>query len=625
MSGVFGVLDSKRNTQIAQLLAQMGTKMSHREWYVVETHRDEGAGVGLGRIGIGIFKQERQLVCSEDQNQMVFLSGEFYHTAELRRDLKAKGHHFRDESDLELLLRLYQDKGKQFIHDLDGTFVLAIWDLPKQRLIIANDRFGLYPLYFAHYDGKLIFAPETKGVLWDPHFRKELDLTALAEYMRFQQLVGQKSFFERLQLFPNASVLSYQLETDQLDITSYWEFSEVPALPENVSYEEVMEEGGRLLRQVVNRLTSGSLGPGVCLSGGRDSRLILGLVDRENFPIVSITYGTRNCRDVVYADKIARQAGSNHHWLEFKDGNWVRDYADFHLELTEGFHSWIHSHGIGTLHKAWKLMGVNLTGWGVDYGVGGHWGDALLIEAASDLAFVTRLFYLYNQRYTWAGIGEAEERFLYQDSFYPQVESHALASLKWEAERLSHHDFPRRAEFFDQLNHDMRMTANALIFMRSHFEIRYPAYDYRLYDFVCSIPMKLRMGGKMERDLISRLTPPLARIPWEKDDALPTRNRLIRGARALYCKVKNRFNPYIFPLFPQRPRLYVDYENFLRGELREWAESILFDKRTLGRGIFKPQFIRSIWARHLSGRELHTIGRIAPIMTYEMMLRKFFD
>jgi asparagine synthase (glutamine-hydrolysing) len=625
MSGIFGVFDSKRDTQIESLLTKMGTEMWHREWYVVETHSDENAGVGLGRIGIGIFNQEQQPIRSEDENLMVFLSGEFYNTEKLHRDLKAKGHRFQDDSDLELVLRLYEEKGEQFIHDLEGVFVLAIWNRSRQQLILANDRFGLYPLYYAHHDGKLVFAPEMKGVLCDPHFRKELDLTALAGYMRFQQLLGHKTFFEGLKLFPNASVLSYQLETDQLDVTPYWDFSQVPELPESVSYEEALEETGRLLRQVVNRLASGPLRAGVYLSGGLDSRLVLGLIDRKNFPVVSITYGQRNCRDVFYAGKVARRVGSDHYWFELKDGNWVGEYADFHLELIEGLNSWLHAHGINTLPRARELIDVNVTSWAVDYVVGGHWGHPLLIEAVDDIAFISLFFHLYNQGYTWPGILEAEERLLYQDSFYPKVEGLAFESFKQEVGRFSHHNFARRAEFFDQVNHDLRMTANALTFMRSHIEVRYPAYDYRLYDFACSIPMKLRMDRRMQRDLLSRETPALARIPRDKDEMLPTRNRLVWTAHALPYKLKNRFNRHIFPLFPERATLYADFENYLRGELRPWAESILFDKQTLERGIFNPQFIRSIWARHLSGKELHTVGKIAPIMTYEMMLRRLYN
>ena len=625
MSGIFGVLDSKRNTRVDSLLTRMETEMAHRQWYVVETHREEANSIGLGRIGIGIFNRERQPLYSEDGNLVVFLSGEFRNTADLRHDLEMRGHRFRDGGDPELVLRLYQEKGKRLVHDLEGTFVLTVWDRSRQELVIANDRFGLYLLYYAHYAGKLIFAPEMKGVLCDPDFCKELDLTALAEYMRFQQLLGQKTFFKGLALLPNASVLSYRLQTDRLDITPYWDFTQVPELPERVSYKEACEEAGRLFKRAVNRLASGSLRTGVYLSGGLDSRLILGLIDRVHFPVVSITYGQRNCRDVFYAEKIAKRVGSDHHWFEFEDGNWAQECADLYLTLTEGLVPWIHAHGMSTLHKARELMDVNLTGWGVDYVVGGHWGYPLLAQAVDEMAFITLFFHRYNQKYTWPGIEEAEERLLYQDSFYPQIEGRAFESFKQEVECFSQHSFARRAEFFDQVNHNLRMTGNALTFMRSHFEIRYPAYDYQLYDFACSIPMHLRMDRRMQRDLLSRGAPVLARIPRDKDDLLPTHNRLLRATHALPYRLKTRFNQHCFALFPERLTLYADYEAYLREELRPWAESILFDRRTLERGIFDPRFIRSVWRRHQSGQELHTIGKIAPIMTYEMMLRLLYD
>lgn len=623
MSGIFGVLDSKRNTRIDRLLAQMGAKMSHREWYVVETHSDKDAGVGLGRIGIGIFNQERQPICSEDQNLMVFLSGEFHNAAKLRHDLKAKGHRFRDDSDLELVLRLYEEKGEQFIHHLEGAFVLAIWDRTQQELIIANDRFGLYPLFYAHYDGKLVFAPEMKGVLCDPDFRKELNLTALAEYMRFQQLLGEKTFFEELEILPNASLLRYNTHTDSLTIQPYWDFSQIPKV--NMTFEEAVEEIGRLLRRAVNRLASGPYRVGVYLSGGLDSRTILSLIDRKHFPVASITYGQRNCRDVVYAERIARTVGSDHHWFEFKNGEWVKEWADFHLELTEGFHSWIHSHGVSTLPQARETIDVNLTGLAFDTSVGGHWWDPLLTCALDNVAFNSYFFHLYNQKYTWPGIDEAEERFLYADAFHSQIQGLAFDSFVSEVARLDKYDYPRHAEFFNHVNHNGRFTYYHLISARSHIEIRCPACDYQLFDLVCSVPLALRANRQMEKAIINREAPDLAMISYAKDGLLLTDRWFSRIAHALTHKLKNRFNRQLYPVFRQFQTLYADYENYLRSDLRVWAKDILFDKRTLDRGIFNPQFLRSIWERHQSGQELHTIGKIAPIMTYEMMLRRFYD
>jgi asparagine synthase (glutamine-hydrolysing) len=93
----------------------------------------------------------------------------------------------------------------------------------------------------------------------------------------------------------------------------------------------------------------------------------------------------------------------------------------------------------------------------------------------------------------------------------------------------------------------------------------------------------------------------------------------------IQAKVKRGINKYIYPVFPNYATLYADYEDYLRGDLREWAEEILFHPRTAARGIFDPTFLRSLMDRHLSGTEEWTVGKIAPLMTYEMMLRRLYD
>jgi asparagine synthase (glutamine-hydrolysing) len=623
MSGIFGILDNKRNLRTDRLLAQMGSEMSHREWYVVETFCDESAGVGLGRIGIGIFNRERQPIYSEDRSLVIFLSGEFYGTAELRRELKAKGYRFQDDNDLELILRLYEEKGEQFIHDLEGAFIVMIWNRSRQEVIIANDRFGLYPLFYAHYDGKLIFAPEMKGILCDDTFPRTLNLTALAQYVRFQHLLGERTFFEDIQLLPNASLLIYDLSAASCSVKPYWTFDDIPYRPE-VSFDEAVEEAGRLLRRTVQRLSGDAYRPGVYLSGGLDSRTILGMVERR--PVISLTYGTQNCRDVYYARRIAKAVGSDHHWFDLPDGEWVREHVDFHLDLTEGFHSWIHAHGISTLPQARQLMDVNLTGW--DGGtIMGHKDsvEPLQVSAVDDAALITRLFYLCNQEYTWPSATEAEESLLYCEPMRKKIQGLAFDSFRAEMSRYLGYRSDVRGEYFYVRNHCGRLTQNLVTFTRSHVEVRFPFFDYDLFDFLYSIPALLRGDQTLHRAVIQRETPRLAYIPYDHDEFLPTTQPLIRGMHAMTVKLKRRFNRYLRPIFPERYTLYADYENYLRGELHDWAKGILFDRRTSERGIFSPTFLRTLMDRHLSGLEEWTIGKIAPMMTYEMMLRRFYD
>lgn len=146
-----------------------------------------------------------------------------------------------------------------------------------------------------------------------------------------------------------------------------------------------------------------------------------------------------------------------------------------------------------------------------------------------------------------------------------------------------------------------------------------------------SLPKELRnyldnlMNRKLFRHVIQRETPKLAYIPYDRDEFLPTTRPLVRGVHAGVVKVKRRINRHVKKIFPERNTLYADYESYLRNELREWAEGILYDRRTAARGIFDPSFLRTLMQRHLSNLEEWTIGKIAPLITYEMMLRRFYD
>jgi asparagine synthase (glutamine-hydrolysing) len=612
MSGVFGVIAPERQLNIQALVSKMAAVMSHREWFVTESMVDHEADVAIGRVGIGIFNKSPQPVWNSTRTVALVMAGEIYNANKSAT-----------QSDEQLALALYEQYGENFVKQLNGAFIIGIWDKPRQQLFIVNDRFGLYPLYYAHHNGKFLFAPEMKGILCDHTFSRRLDLAALAQYIRFQQLLGERTFFEDIQVLPPASLLIYDLSTSSFNIKPYWTFADIPYRPE-VSFGEAVEETGRLFRKAVQRLSSDVYRPGVYLSGGLDSRVILGMIERR--PVVSLTYGLHNCRDVYYAQRVAQAVGSEHHWFDLPDGEWIKEYADFHLNLTEGFHSWIHAHGINTLAQARQLIDVNLTGW--DGGtVMGHQDsiEPLQNSAVDDMALTTRLFYLFNQKYTWPSTTEAEEKLLYTATLGRQMWGVAFDSFRGELSRYFNYRPDVRSEYFYLRNHCGRSTQNLVTFTRSHVEVRFPFFDYDLFDFLYSLPAAMRGHRLLYRAMLQRELPRLAYIPYGLDEFLPTTYPIIREAHAAIVKFRRRFNRHVWPIFPDHFTLYADYENYLRYELREWAEAILFDPHTTNRGIFNPAMLRSLMDRHLSGREEWTIGKIAPLITYEMMLRRFYD
>jgi asparagine synthase (glutamine-hydrolysing) len=199
-----------------------------------------------------------------------------------------------------------------------------------------------------HEHGRLILAPEYKAILADPEMRAVPDRTALAEYVRLQFLMGDKTFFQGIKILPGATILRYEASEDRLQLRPSWQLEPEPE--GKATFDDVVEEAGRLLQRAVREGAGGPGRLGMYLSGGLDARVMLGMLEpeqRDGLP--TLTYGPADCRDVAYAAQIARRMHTAHHWLPMDDGRWVPEFAETHLALTEGFHSWIHGHGISIL------------------------------------------------------------------------------------------------------------------------------------------------------------------------------------------------------------------------------------------------------------------------------------
>jgi asparagine synthase (glutamine-hydrolysing) len=621
MAGIFGVLNPIQGETVDAFLEKAQTRMNHRPWYVVETWKSSEKGIGLGRIGIGLLNPSPQPIVSEDKRYILFMSGEIYNRASLKQTVEQAGYPPADSTDESLALSLFQHYGDKFASYIDGVFFIAIFDTTTSHLWLANDRFGQYPHYIYRTGETFVFAPEVKGVLSASFVPKHLNLTAVAEYFRFQQLLNEKTFHEDITLFPHGSIASFDLQSGHWNCRRYWDWDQIPDRP-TIKFEEAVEETGRLLEAAVKRYSSGTLRPGVFLSGGLDSRVILGMMPPLNPPPITANFGQKISRDVYYAQQIAAAAGSRHLWFDMPNGQWVLENLDLHLALTEGFHSWIHMHGIQMLPKLREVMDVNLTGWdgGTVMGHADHI-NPIYNQSVDKWAVIEECFYRFNQSYTWPGLSDVSERLLYTPTFAPQMVGRAFNSLAAEFER--YWECYRRhyaAEFFYVDNHCMRLTQHLVNTGRSHIEFRFPFWDYQLIDFMYSLRPELRGHQILYRHIITQRTPKLARIPYDKQEFLPTVREPLHTVQALSVRARRRLK-----LLPERPLLYADYENYLRHELRGWAENILFDKRTQDRGILNLSYVRSLFDRHLAGHEPWTLGKIAPLITFELMMRSLFD
>ncbi len=651
MSGLFGVVNPKPNVAVQPYLAAAAGRMSHQPWQRTETWA-AGAGdfsaasfaeglpsIGIGRLGIGIFNREPQPATALEGKLRLWLCGELYQVQRLKDSLAANSPVAAElaaaaSSHADLALAAYLAHGLDFASHLVGAFFIAVLDAARQVFVLANDRFGLYPHYYTLAGGQLVFAPEVKGLFDAPGgMQRELNWTAVSEYLRFQQILGEKTFHEGISLFPYGSVASYHLRSGEWRLTRYWDWDCLSTRP-TITFNEAVEEAGSLLQQSVQRLAGAEPGlaaapnpgralrPGVFLSGGLDSRAILGLAPRGSERIVSATFGAPDSRDVIYAAQIARAAGSRHHWFDLPpNGEWVLANLGLHLKLTEGFHSWVHMHGISTLPALREEMDYNLTGWdgGTVMGHSDHI-NAIYNFPVDHWTVALQTYQQFTRAYTWPGLTDAEERLLLTSDLARPLVGRAFESMLAEFGRFWHYRQEYAAEYFYVVNHCWRSTQNMVTVARSALEVRFPFWDYDLIDFIYSLPPHIRREQLMFRTIITQRMPRLANIPYDKQEYLPTVSPLPHKLQKYSVRVLKWFK-----LFPQRPQLYADYENYLRHGLRSWAEGILFAERTRERGIYDMPFVRSLMDRHLAGHEAWILGKIAPLITLEMVLREFFD
>lgn len=620
MSGVFGYFGAGAPAVAAA--RAMGAAMAHQPRCVV-TLGPAGSVGALGRIGIGIFNRRPQPVAAADAGVQLCLCGELYHQGRRRAELRGLGVLGSDADDADLALQTYLREGPTGLARLEGAFTVAVWDERQGALTVVNDRFGLYPHYYAHTPAGLSFAPELKGVLAAPGVPRRLDLTAVAEYARFQQLLGERTWLEDVRLLPPAVVLRYTPADGRLVLAKYWDFDAIAPAP-HVSFDEAVDETVRRFQRAIDAMTQPPERVGVYLSGGLDGRTILGFVGPET-PVQTFTFGATGSRDVLFGTAIARRAGRPHHWFPLDDGRWVLEHVDRHLLLTEGMHSWMHAHGISTLDEAAGLIDVHLSGWDGGTTMGGRIGeyasDHLFREATGEDVLAERLFEGFCHAFTWPGLTDDEA----VDLLGHGLAGRARDSFAAEVARTAHYPPPYRADYFYLLQHCRRSTQTMLAFQRSAFEVRCPFFDYGLIEWLYSLPTVILATPLFHRAVITRRMPALAQVPHEKDNLPPHSNPLVRGAHRGVRLAQRAVNRLAGPLFPDHPRLYADYESYLRGDLRPWAEAILFDPRTLERGLLDGATVRRLWERHQSGDEPWTIGKIAPLITMELVIRALID
>ena len=314
MCGIVGIAGSSGRPVDDAVVRSMNDALWHRgpddEGYLV---RDQ-VGLGMRRLSIIDVAGGRQPIHNEDKSVWAVFNGEIYNYDELRDELQRLGHQFYTKSDTETLVHLYEEYGDAGVARLRGMFAYALWDERRNRLVIARDRLGIKPLYYARIDGRLFFASELKAFLRVPGFPRDLDGASLQRYLAYLYVPGPATIFRNVVELPPAHYLV--CEGDRITEYRYW----------SIRYEgqrqwAAPEWRDRFLSQFRASVKSHLMSEvplGAFLSGGIDSSAMVAVMAQESGTRVktfSIGYeGAGSFQDERrYARIVAERYGTEHH------------------------------------------------------------------------------------------------------------------------------------------------------------------------------------------------------------------------------------------------------------------------------------------------------------------------
>jgi len=616
VSGLFGYV-ADPGVDAPAIVSRLGDALRHTTRHEIEITA-AAPGVAVGRRSVGVLGHG---VASVRANgAVVWLCGEFYHQRDRRDRLARAGWLAADASDVELAHAVTCSSGVEGLAALDGAFLAAVWQDADESLTLVNDRFGLYPHYWAFARSDFVFAPELKAVLTAPGVSREYDPVAIAQYVRFQQLLGDRTWCSAIRTLRPGTILRFERRSGRLREHRYWDWTRIRPLPVK-SFGEAVEETSRRVARAVGAMVDRPR-TGLYLTGGLDGRVILAFAPADT-PVSTLTFGAAGCRDVVYAARLARAAGRRHTWVPLESGRWVLDHANMHLALTEGFHSWIHAHGISTCDGARQEFDVALSGWEGGTVLGGSidfYHDRPYRDAPSAAKLVDVFFHGFCRRFTWPGLTDEEAAQLWSRDARTVVGNLARESLADEIGAVGTFPLERHADYF-YLHHVVRRSLQMqIVTLRGWLDVRCPFFDYELVDFLYGLPHRFRTTPRLRRAVLTRQAPRLAWIPYEKDACLPHGNPLIAGASRLVQRGAAWARRRGLAIH-ERPRLYADYEGYLRTDLRAWGEELLLGPSLMTGPWFEKNAIARLWRRHLAGDQPWTIGKIAPLMTLELVCR----
>jgi asparagine synthase (glutamine-hydrolysing) len=611
-----------------RVLIRMRESMAHRGPDDAGSYIGSQVALGHRRLSIVDLSGGHQPMANEDRTIWITYNGEVYNHLDLKPGLEQLGHTYQSSCDTETIVHLYEEHGTRAVDHLRGMFAFAIWDSRHHRLLLARDRLGIKPLYYALTpDGALYFASEIKAILESGAIKPELNYPGLSDYAANRSTSGEDTLFRHVKRLLPGHTLTWQ--EGRVEVSRYWDLSF--AKSENrQSDAEYIEQFKELFRESVQLRLMADVPLGMFLSGGIDSSAIAGqmskLVDKP-IKTFSVAFAEREANELEYARAASRAFGTEHHEILVSPKQFFDALPGLVYQEDEPI---AHSSSI-PLYFVSKLASehvkVVLTGEGSDELFGGYekyWKTILNValsrayNRAVPSGIRDQIKNIVQSRRATSGIRSKLNRTflclpggiedIYFDNF--SVFSRSMQRQLFTAESLERMGpiDPYRTELgyleqctsqslLDQLlSADIKTYLHELLMkqdqmsMAASIESRVPFLDHKLVEFAARLPASMKLRGFTTKYILRRAS----------DGVLP--------AEIITRKKMG---------FP------VPIGRWLRGEFNYLVREYVLGNRAADRGVFDMRFVTELTARHQAG-ENHS-ERLWSLINFEIWQRRFFD
>lgn len=273
MCGISGIYNLRTKKKIEEkVIDNMLYAIRHRGPDGFDKFVNEQVGLGFNRLSFLDLSGGMQPHFNEDKQIVMVCNGEIFNYQELRLEMQAKGHKFRTNTDVEVIIHLYEEYGMDFPKYLNGQFAIALYDERQKQLILVRDHVGICPLFYTVADERVIFASEIKAILEYPGINRKLNLKAVDQLMNYPGIVSPTTFFEGINSLRAGHMLVIRPEQDIQDI-EYWDLIYSPE-EEDKGEAYYVENLRELLKKAIQRRLIADVPIGFYVSGGLDSSIV---------------------------------------------------------------------------------------------------------------------------------------------------------------------------------------------------------------------------------------------------------------------------------------------------------------------------------------------------------------